>query len=75
MLEIFTFPLISKSKLEFGIFCHKVHNLLKGNFNLFMDVLLSVTQFKVERILNGSLDLIPSPSLSVKIQIWVGKFA
>ena len=29
--------------------------------------------FKVEKILNGSLDLIPSPSTSVKIQIMVGK--
>ena len=29
--------------------------------------------FKVEKILNGSLDLIPSPSPSVKIQIMAGK--
>ena len=29
--------------------------------------------FKVENILKGSLDLIPSPSHSVKIQIMVGK--
>ena len=29
--------------------------------------------FKVENILNGSLDLIPSPSHSVKIQIMGGK--
>ena len=31
--------------------------------------------FKVEKILKGSLDSIPSPSSSVKIQIWAGKFA
>ena len=31
--------------------------------------------FKVEKILKGSLDSIPSPSPSVKIQIWAGKFA
>ena len=30
--------------------------------------------FKVERILEGSLDLIPSPSPSVKIQIMGEKF-
>ena len=36
----------------------------KGNQNLF---------FKVEKILKGSLDLIPSPSPSVKIQIMDGK--
>ena len=30
---------------------------------------------KVEKILKGSLDLIPSPSPSVKIQIMSGKFA
>jgi len=29
--------------------------------------------FKVENILKGSLDLIPSPSTSVKIQITAGK--
>jgi hypothetical protein len=29
--------------------------------------------FKVEKILKGSLDSIPSPSLSVKIQIMGGK--
>ena len=29
---------------------------------------------RVEKILKGSLDSIPSPSPSVKIQIWVGKF-
>ena len=31
--------------------------------------------FKVENILKGSLGLIPSPSLSVKIKLWAGKFA
>ena len=31
--------------------------------------------FKVENILKGSLDSIPSPSPSVKIQIMAGKFA
>ena len=30
---------------------------------------------KVEEILKGSLDSIPSSSTSVKIQIWAGKFA
>ena len=30
---------------------------------------------KVEKILKDSLDLIPSPSPSEKIQIWAGKFA
>ena len=30
--------------------------------------------FKVEKILKGGLDLIPSPSPSVKIQIMAGKF-
>ena len=30
---------------------------------------------KVEEILKGSLDSIPSPSTSMKIQIWAGKFA
>ena len=30
---------------------------------------------KVEKILKGSLDLIPSPSPSVKFKLWTGKFA
>ena len=34
---------------------------------------LSLCLNKVEKILKGSLDLIPSPSLSVKIQIMGGK--
>ena len=33
----------------------------------------TVDHFKVEKILKGSLDLIPSPSPSVKIQIMAGK--
>ena len=33
----------------------------------------TVEHFKVEKILKGSLDLIPSPSSSVKIQIMAGK--
>ena len=43
---------------------------------LFLRTLLESPQFslvKVEKILKGSLDLIPSPSPSVKIQIWAGK--
>ena len=34
---------------------------------------ISVTKLKVEKILKGSLDSIPSPSPSVKIQIMGGK--
>ena len=30
---------------------------------------------KVEKILKGSLDLIPSPSLQWKFKLWAGKFA
>ena len=33
------------------------------------------TSNKVEKMLKGSLDLIPLPSLSVKIKLWAGKFA
>ena len=40
-------------------FIYKVENILKGS--------------KVEKILKGSLDSIPSPSHSVKIQIMGGK--
>ena len=36
-------------------------------------MIISWYKFKVERILKGSLDLIPSPSPSVKIQIMGGK--
>ena len=35
--------------------------------------IVSTTNFKVEIFLKGSLDLIPSPSPSVKIQIMSGK--
>ena len=34
-----------------------------------------VDPIKVEKILKGSLDSIPSPSTSVKIKLWTEKFA
>ena len=45
------------------------------NFNSCLDSLdcLRVRSSKVEKILKGSLDSIPSPSPSVKIQIMGGK--
>ena len=45
---------------------------------LFENLRLAETQHatsKVEKILEGSLNLIPSPSPSLKIQIMGGKFA
>ena len=38
-----------------------------------MDSVPSIVEFKVEKFLKGSLDSIPSPSSSVKIQIMGGK--
>ena len=38
-----------------------------------MDSVPSIVEFKVENFLKGSLDLIPSPSPLVKIQIMGGK--
>ena len=43
-------------------------------FDAVLNMIKNVKIHKVEKILKGSLDLIPSPSPSVKIQI-MGKFA
>ena len=47
---------------------------LESSSNIFQDhINLSLNDFKVEKSLKGSLDSIPSPSPSVKIQIMGGK--
>ena len=52
-----------------NLFCKLVCFLQKGN----RGSPVSVVSIKVEKILKGSLDSIPSPSPSVKIQIMGGK--
>ena len=47
-------------------------NWKEKNENVVNDKVPFSEQVKVEKILKGSLDSIPSPSPSVKIQIWAG---
>ena len=57
-------------------FLHYLHTMIKGfNDPDPMETLVSDEKIlhKVEKILKGSLDWIPSPSSSVKIQIMSGK--
>ena len=43
-------------------------------FRVFLEIIIcSEIEHKVEKILKGSLNLIPSPSISLKIQIMGGK--
>ena len=59
------------------LFLGTIHILRKQDLGLFLTVSLhehdSYTDSKVENILKGSLDSIPSPSPSLKIQIMGGK--
>ena len=59
-----SYPNMAILVMEFQVWEFKVskNNVFRGNFS------------KVEKILKGNLDLISSPSRSVKIQIMAGKF-
>ena len=51
---------------------------LTTNLRIFSEtefVYLFLCTVKVEKIFKGSLGSIPSPSPSVKVKLWVGKFA
>ena len=54
----------------------RIKEYIQGYYKLQHDLTFGAqycTAIKVEKILKGSLDLIPSPSLSVKVQIVSGK--